>query len=356
MKFLKFTSLCTVFIGTVIGAGFASGTEIWTFFGKHGFWGLFGVILCGIIISLCGAGVMAGLYDGDFATFNDFCIMLGGKKTGRFFSFLGGIFMYSALCIMISGSGALFSQEFGKTYLFGCVFMAVICFFMFISGVNGLAGINLFLTPLMLMGIILLGFFSLSTRSLNVANVYSDLLTFSRSQISAVIYVSYNLLTVPAVLAPLKDCIYSRKCGIYAGITGGVILGFCGLLMYLASIYSDFSTGLPALTLAMKTSHYFGIFYGIALYFSMLTTALGNGYAVVDIIKRTAPATPRFIVAFAVCASAVLPALWGFGNLVNSLYTAIGYGAVLLTFLLVSYSLKKLKKGSVLCQSQQQEQ
>lgn len=343
MRFMKFLSLCTVFIGTVIGAGFASGSEIWTFFGKYGFMGFFGVLLCSLIISICGGGILAGVYDGDFTSFAEFCKLLGGKKTGKFFSFLGVAFMYSALCIMISGSGALFSQEFGKSYLFGCLFMTVICFFVFITGVKGLAAINLFLTPFMIVGITLLGIFTILTHSTNVSGIYSDLLTVSESWVSVLIYVSYNILTVPAVIIPMKDYIFSRKCAVFAGISGGIVLGLCGLLMYFSVSCCRFSTQLPALSLAMSFSSGFGIFYGITLYFSMLTTALGNGCAVMEILKKKLPQAPAILLSFVICSSAVIPAMWGFANLVSSLYTIIGYGAVLLTFLLISYSLKKLK-------------
>ena len=41
-----------VIIGTLIGAGFASGKEIYVFFNKYGSCGLYGMILSGIILSL----------------------------------------------------------------------------------------------------------------------------------------------------------------------------------------------------------------------------------------------------------------------------------------------------------------
>ena len=41
-----------VIIGTLIGAGFASGKEVYVFFNKYGSCGLYGMILSGIILSL----------------------------------------------------------------------------------------------------------------------------------------------------------------------------------------------------------------------------------------------------------------------------------------------------------------
>ena len=39
-----------VIIGTIIGAGFASGKEIFTFFNIYGFWGLVGLLISECII------------------------------------------------------------------------------------------------------------------------------------------------------------------------------------------------------------------------------------------------------------------------------------------------------------------
>ena len=40
-----------VIIGTIIGAGFASGQEIYTFFNKHGFNGLIGICISILLMS-----------------------------------------------------------------------------------------------------------------------------------------------------------------------------------------------------------------------------------------------------------------------------------------------------------------
>ena len=48
-------TLASVYVGTVIGAGFASGQEILQFFGKHGYKGILGVMVITVLFSLLGA-------------------------------------------------------------------------------------------------------------------------------------------------------------------------------------------------------------------------------------------------------------------------------------------------------------
>ena len=346
MKIMRVFALAMVFAGTVVGAGFASGLEIWTFFGKYGILGFGGVVLSGIIISLCGAGIIFGTYKGDFTNYREFCNCIGGKRAGGIIMVLGSVFMLSVFCVMLAGSGALFSQELGYSYTSGIVFMTAICLVVFLLGMKGITAVNCLLTPLMLISITILGIFSVIYRIENVAVTYSDLLTASSSLISAIIYVSYNLLSVPPVIISMKDLIPSGKGAVTAGLTGGIILGISGLFMYLASLTPDFShTQLPALTLAHEISDNFSIFYGITIYIAMLTTALGSGYGFISTVMEHFPKLSRIPVAIGVCVFSASISLLGFSRLVNTLYTAIGYAAILLTFLLISYSLKRLKKS-----------
>ena len=48
--FMSILKVVFVIIGTLIGAGFASGQEIYTFFFSYGINGIFGIIVSGIII------------------------------------------------------------------------------------------------------------------------------------------------------------------------------------------------------------------------------------------------------------------------------------------------------------------
>ncbi len=343
MKNKKVFSLSMVITGTVIGAGFASGLEIWTFFGKWGIWGLFGVILCGIIISVVGCGIILGANFKEFSSYRDFCEIVCGKICGKFFYILGAFFMFSAFCIMISGSGAIFSQELQKSFSGGTFFMTLICFFIFLAGYKGIEKLNLFLTPIMILGIIILGIYSIIWETKNVT--LTDLLPVSAAAIHALIYVSYNFLSVPPVVIACNPRGLSYKKCITSGALCGIILTLCGFFMYCASLTPSFAlTTVPALTLARKIEENFGIFYTLTIYFSMLTTAVGSGFGVIKILREKFLGTKDFFICSFICICGYFVASFGFTALVNTLYTSIGYCALLLTFLLIKYSLKTLKK------------
>ncbi len=339
---IKNFSLVTILIGTVIGAGFASGIEIWTFFGKFGIWGFFGMILCGVIIAVVSSGILLGVADSDFSDFSEFCTMLCGKRPGRFFYILGIIFMFSAFCIMLAGSGSIFAQELNSSYFFGVFVMAFLAYITFLFGARGIATVNIILTPLMIAGITVLGIYGILWDTRSVAVAFSDLIRVGSALSSTLVYISYNFLSLPPVVISSKNLISSKKDAVFCGILTGVILGACGLLMYAASLTPSFAkTSVPALTLADKIGKNFKLFYGITIYFSMFTTAVGNLFGFLNSICVSC-ISPKYL-ALPTCVLASSIALLGFTFLIDTLYVVIGYAALVLTFLLIIYSVKKLK-------------
>ncbi len=344
MELKKTFSLAMVYIGTVVGAGFASGLEIWTFFGRYGIFGLFGVIVMGLILSLCGAGIMLGVYNNRFNSYKQFCKVIAGEKSAFIPLFLGRFFMLASFCIMLAGSGAVFSQELGLPYFLGVVFLGVVCLIVFVCGIKALTFISCLLTPLMLLGVTMLGIYSLSYDCRSVTANLSSLLTVAGSAVSAIIYVSYNLLSVPPVIISLKAQFPSKMGTVKAGLWGGILLGIAGLFMYYSSLTEGFSAyTVPALALAHKVGDNFALFFGITIYFSILTTAISCGYGLISEIHGKFPCLSLPIVSLLVVVSACILSALGFSELVNTLYTALGYAAVLLTLLLINFSLKELK-------------
>ena len=61
-----------VIIGAFIGAGFASGQEIYLFFYKYGINGLFGLALCSIMIGMVIYKIMLIIKKYDISSYNEF--------------------------------------------------------------------------------------------------------------------------------------------------------------------------------------------------------------------------------------------------------------------------------------------
>lgn len=131
-----------IYIGTVIGAGFASGREIIEFFGVYGFKGIIGMIISGIMFSLIGSLLLVKIYNNKIKGYNELIQKIFGRRFGFILGSITIFSLYAGFSIMVSGSGAIFKQELGLSHNIGIILMVVFCFIVFLFSLEGLSLIN----------------------------------------------------------------------------------------------------------------------------------------------------------------------------------------------------------------------
>ena len=101
-------------IGALVGAGFASGQEIYLFFYRFGINGLLGIILCSFIFGLIIYKSLMIIKDNEINTYNDFLNIIFANKffLNKITNIIVNIFLCVTFFIMISGFGAYFFQEY----------------------------------------------------------------------------------------------------------------------------------------------------------------------------------------------------------------------------------------------------
>lgn len=101
-------------IGALIGAGFASGQEIYLFFYRFGKNGIMGIILCNIIMSYIIYKTLKVIYNNNINTYKDFLnyIFSNTPRLSRIINIIINIFLCITFFIMVSGFGTYIYQEF----------------------------------------------------------------------------------------------------------------------------------------------------------------------------------------------------------------------------------------------------
>lgn len=69
--------IAAVYVGTVVGAGFATGKEIVEFFTRYGFYGFIGILIAGYIFIFTGTKIMlisARIRASSYEEFNEFLL------------------------------------------------------------------------------------------------------------------------------------------------------------------------------------------------------------------------------------------------------------------------------------------
>lgn len=134
-----------VFISTVIGAGFASGQEIVTFFIRYGRSGLLGLGVAGVLFILYGWGILSCVYKNKLKSYSEFTNQIAGRQAGRVLSWIVTAYMLLSYGVMLAGSGAILQEQFGLSYEVGVLLLSALTFLTFLTGAKGMVSVNSFL-------------------------------------------------------------------------------------------------------------------------------------------------------------------------------------------------------------------
>ena len=148
-------SIVLVIIGALVGAGFASGQEIYSFFYLYGINGLFGIIIMCILMALLIYKILKIINIMNIDNYNDFLkIFIKNIKINKIINIIINILLLLSFYIMIAGFGAYFEQELGINKLIGSIILSILCGIVFFSNVKGVLKASNIIVPLLIFFII----------------------------------------------------------------------------------------------------------------------------------------------------------------------------------------------------------
>ena len=337
--------LTGVYVGLIIGAGFASGREIMTFFTGYGrIWPL-GIITAGILFAVLGY-IITDIVDKDnISSYSRFISRIMGEKTAGITEAVSGIFLCVLFFAMISASGSLAYEAFGISRMHGSMAMAAVCFLIFVRGMDGVIKVNAVLSPVMVIGAVLVCACYCLTGGKAVfmvcgGNVKMPCLIF----LSALVYVSYNIITAVSVFVGTRDIIKEDKRVKISGVLGGIFLCVMGIMLGAVMFLGGeklYGYDIPMLAAIGGTGTAMGYIYVLVLIGAIITTAAGNGYGAIMWAEDRTGIKPIIIKIF-MCASSVLFSLLGFARFTDSIYPLFGFLGLIEIFCIFKYYLRKI--------------
>lgn len=340
--------VAATYIGTVVGAGFATGQEVLQFFSKFGILGLAGLLLTMIMFIVFGYIIMDLGKQFNAHSHLEIVKYSSGRVIGLIIDFIITFFLFGALTTMIAGTGALFTQQFNLPSILGNIIMTLITAITVLTGINGVINSISFVVPFLLIAVF-------GTSIFTIINTPPDLFTtvttitgnglINNWFFAAILYVSYNTIIAIAVLGPVGAKIQRKSTIRNGAILGGLGLGIGSIMIYLAissNIVEIGSLEVPMLYLAGRLSIVTQIIYAIVLIAEVYTTAVGSLYGFVSrLTEGQTSSTKRKKVILIASIASLLASQLGFSNLVKILYPLVGYAGILLLISLVYRRLKK---------------
>lgn len=337
--------VATTFIGTIVGAGFASGQEILKFFSHFGSLGILGIIISGVLFCLTGTLVMLIGRSIKASSFGDLVRHVCGKRLGPLMDFFLALFLFCSLSVMLAGAGAVFKQQWGIPYWIGIIITVIITIITVVFGIKGIINANSFVVPFMIVLCLALTIPSISRSRLS--SVLSNFKPAGKGASpwwisSALLYVSYNLSLGISVLAPLGNEIRSKIAIIMGGILGGAGLGFLALLLDLAILsHYPASSGyeIPSLFVAGHLTKILQIAFTFILWAEIYTTIIGDIYGLSVRIANISPLSYNSSI-FIFMSLALILSSAGFSALVGTIYPLSGLVSLFFFFSLFVYIVK----------------
>ena len=159
-----------VIIGTMIGAGFASGQEIYLFFNRYGTMGILGLIISCTLAGIIIYKVFQIVKNKKTHTYSEFLETISSnKKINKIMQVMIQGFLLVSFYIMVAGFSAYFNQEFRILIYVPAVIMAILCYITFINDTKGIVYINTILIPFLCSFIYYLGI-----KNLGFTNTYFE--------------------------------------------------------------------------------------------------------------------------------------------------------------------------------------
>lgn len=339
--------VAATYIGTVVGAGFATGQEVLQFFSRFSAMGLVGIAIATIMFVVFGYIIMDLGRKLHSHSHQEIIKYSSGSILGTLIDILITFFLFGSFTAMIAGTGAMFIQQFNLPVSIGNILMAIMTALTVMTGINGVINSISFVVPFLLLAVVttgILSFFNsppIITATVSYASKNS---LINNWFIAALLYVSYNIIVSIAVLGPLGSESKDNK-----SIRNGALLGGLGLGLGAIMIYLSLSTNIdefskfevPMIAVAGKISPVIQTSYALVLIAEIYTTSVGALYGFVSRITniKKIPIKGRLIITLSTI-SALLSSQFGFSNIVKYLYPAVGYGGI---FFLICLVVNKLK-------------
>ena len=313
-ELLKIFQVAVVFIGTIVGAGLASGKEISNFFTSFGPKSFIGIFICGALYIVMGIIIskISLLYK--LNSYSEVMQVISPNIFGKLTGIITTLYFISSASIILAGSGALIHQFFGIPKIIGTLIMLCISLFFLLRGTEGLIEVNSFIVPGLILTISLITtlYIAFGNDVMTIDNIIHAPAKKSGVFISTLLYSGYNILCSSGVLVPLSTKMKKSKTMII-----GIVLGALGLTFLSLAINSLLLINQPYIY------EYEIPLLSMIILLEMFSTEVSDVYSIGKTLEQTFKI--KFNLGIVIVLAIALPiSQIGFGALISTLYPMFG--------------------------------
>lgn len=328
-----------VIIGTIIGAGFASGKEIEVFFANFGKNGIYGIGLASIFTVVIIYCVLIKIRGTNIENYNSYLNeMKINNKVKEILNAIINIFLFTSFYIMASGFCAYFKQEFNLDIINIAIVLAICCYITFMGKIDKVTKINTILIPFLIFMVLLVG-----VKSEVFNQKIENMIQISNRSwiISSLEYASYNSILLIPILIELKKYTYKKEGSI--SVISGAVFFVLAMVLFLILTKEGVSGNieLPLIQIVKQFGINYKYIYGFVIISAIFTSAISAGYSFLINCSKTKKTYKKLC--FVICVGVVVVCNIKFSYLINVVYPIFGF----LGLLQVIYFLKNMLQAFV---------
>lgn len=336
-----------VFIGTVVGAGFASGQEIMQFFTCFGQVGMITLIMSGVLFYIIAACVMEVAAHYSTYNYKDFIYLIAGKRIGLVYDILVTAFLLIVTSIMFAGSGALFRESLGLPQFWGIALMAVLTLVIILQALTGILRINSIIVPLLFT--VIVAVLAATIVSSDMGSIGTRLSEnyrggFMKPLVFLLFYCCYNTFLSVGVLSAIPENIRSRevlKAGVFFGALGLMLLSLMLNISLTLKSPQIFKYSIPMNCITADFGAFIRYAVSFCIWCEIFSTAVSDAFSVAK--RLSAGRHMAYMTACFITVICCLPlSFLEFKGLISFFYPLFGALSLLIVFrlLFISWSLR----------------
>ena len=338
-------AIAMIYVGSIIGAGFASGREIWQYFGVFGKMGIVGLFIAGCLFVIFGIMLVC---IGRKLNTNDMghvILPFENKTAASALGYVLALVVFVPLVTMSAAGGAFVSQQFGIHRAIGGFAIVVMVIITVLGDFERISKVFNLLMPILVFvvagGSFYIILFIAPDSSTDYIAKPSPLAP--KWYLSALVYLAYNFIGTIPMMSKAGMQGRSMRTVIKGAAFGGLILFLMALSLNLALTkdpeFAD-SLDLPMLGMIGRVSYGFNIVYSIVLFFSIYSAATSTFYGVTTKIKE-GKYKNHIVIGLAMIA--FLLGLAGFRQIVAIVFPILGIIGFLIIFMIILNFLRVYK-------------
>ena len=335
--------IALVIIGALIGAGFASGQEIYLFFFSYGKRGIFGIAVSDILLGIIIYKTMIIIKKNKITTYKEFLLSIVPEKWRKekvleIINIIINIFILITFYIMIAGFGGYLAETIKIPQIIGSSILAIMCVIIMSKETKGIVKVSEIIVPILIVFIVVIGVYTVI--STNVANKIEQMNIINGSSwlVSGVLYASYNTILLIPVLISVNNIIDRREVS-----KTSIVITFMIFLLATAVFVSMLKIDVNIKRIEMPVSYVIStqlsklkVLYGIVILTSILTTAIS---LIAGLMQNVKEKSNKKIMLCLICISSIFISQIGFSALINFLYPIFGYIGIIQILLIAIFSI-----------------